>query len=400
MSSLPGVESRPHPKFKSGEREKRLFDKHSRSRREFLRGLAGAAAAGLLAQACRALGVQPIASSAKRSATPSIPLTESATPSASPLPTPSATPIPSPTPASMIGRVALVETEDRAEGVRRALELLGLNPVQGKQVLIKPNYNTADPAPASTHPDVLRSLVEWLRDSSAGSISIGDRSGMAVTRQAMQTAQAFSIARQYGLSTVVFDELEAGGWVRQMPPESHWRQGFYFARPALEAEAVVLACCLKTHRFGGHFSLSLKDAVGMVAKAVPGDGHNYMTELHNSPNQRSMIAEVNTAYTPALIVIDGVDAFVQGGPEAGTKVHSKVVLAGADRVALDAVGVALLRYYGTTAEVSGGPVFGQEQIARAIELGLGVNSPRGIQFITGDAQSEDYATALRPILDT
>ncbi len=306
--------------------------------------------------------------------------------------------MPSPTPASMIGRVALVKTEDRAQGVRRALELLGVNPVKGKSVLIKPNYNTADPSPASTHPDVLRALVEWLRDSNSAPITIGDRSGMAVTRQAMEEAGAFSIARQYGLNTVVFDELGADGWVLQMPQDSHWKRGFYFARSALEVEAVVLACCLKTHRFGGHFSLSLKDAVGMVAKTVSGNGYNYMTELHNSPNQRRMIADVNTAYTPALIVIDGVDAFVQGGPEAGARVHSKVILAGADRVALDAVGVALLRYHGTTAEVSRGPVFGQEQIARAVELGLGVASPQGIQFITGDAESEAYAAALQPIL--
>ncbi len=37
---------------------------------------------------------------------------------------------PSPTPASLIGRVALVRTDDRAEGVRRALDILGINPVQ------------------------------------------------------------------------------------------------------------------------------------------------------------------------------------------------------------------------------------------------------------------------------
>jgi len=75
-----------------------------------------------------------------------------------------------------------------------------------------------------------------------------------------------------------------------------------------------------------------------------------------------------------------------------------LILAGADRVALDAVGVALLRYYGTTAEVSRGRVFDQEQIARAVELGLGVASPLGIQLITGDAESEAYAAALQPIL--
>ena len=46
-------------------------------------------------------------------------------------------------------------------------------------------------------------------------------------------------------------------------------------------------------------------------------------------------------------------------------------MAGTDRVAIDAVGVAILRHFGTTAEVSRGSVFEQEQIARALALGLG-----------------------------
>jgi len=298
----------------------------------------------------------------------------------------------------MIGLVALVKTDDRTQGVRRALDLLGIRLVQGKRVLLKPNFNSADPAPGSTHPDVLRSLVEWLWGTGAGSITLGDRSGMGDTRRVMESVGVFDLALELGFETLVYDELGADGWVLQQPPDSHWSRGFPLARPVLEAEAVVTACCLKTHRYGGHFTLSLKNSVGMVAKRVPGDGYDYMNELHGSVQQRRMIAEINAAYAPALVVVDGVEAFVSGGPDQGTKVHSQVVLAGADRVALDAVGVALLRYHGTTDEVSAGPVFGQEQIARAVELGLGVEGPNGIQFLTDDPESEAYAAALRPIL--
>jgi uncharacterized protein (DUF362 family) len=98
------------------------------------------------------------------------------------------------------------------------------------------------------------------------------------------------------------------------------------------------------------------------------------------------------------VVIDGVEAFTTGGPDRGTTVNAQVVLAGADRVALDAVGVALLRYYGTTREVSSGPIFEQEQIARAVEIGLGVSGPEGIEFITDDTESKAYAELLQPIL--
>jgi uncharacterized protein (DUF362 family) len=294
--------------------------------------------------------------------------------------------------------VALVKTDDRGFGVRRALDLLEVNSIQARRVLLKPNYNTADPAPASTHPEVLRALSQWLWDAGAEIITVGDRSGMGATRAVMDQAGAFQVASDLGLDPMVFDELDQDGWAPQQPPGSHWSRGFALPRAVVEAESVVLACCLKTHRFGGHFTLSLKNAVGMVAKRIPGEGYNYMDELHNSPDQRRMIAEVNAAYTPALAVIDGVEAFTTGGPEAGTRVHAQVVLAGADRVALDAVGVALLRYYGTTRAVASGPIFEQEQIARAVELGLGVKEAAGIELITDDPDSRAYAEALRPIL--
>jgi uncharacterized protein (DUF362 family) len=308
-------------------------------------------------------------------------------------------PQPSMTPAEgkemAMARVALVKTEDRALGVQRALDLLGLNPVQGKQVFLKPNFNSADPAPGSTHPDTLRALVEKLRRMGAARITLGDRSGMGDTAAVMRSLGVERMAQELGFELLVFDQLPAQGWVHFSPAGSHWQRGFAVARPVLEAGAVVQTCCLKTHRFGGHFTLSLKNSVGVVAKVVPGEGYNYMRELHSSPDQRRMIAEINVAYAPALVVLDGMEAFVDGGPERGTKVASRVVLAGVDRVAIDALGVAILRHYGTTPEVSRGPIFAQEQIARAAELGLGVSSPEQIEILTDDPASERFAQRLR-----
>ena len=63
--------------------------------------------------------------------------------------------------------------------------------------------------------------------------------------------------------------------------------------------------------------------------------------------------------------------------------------------ALDAVGVAILRHFGTTPDVSRGAVFDQQQIARAARLGLGVDGPEHVEFITGDPESEAYAEQIR-----
>jgi uncharacterized protein (DUF362 family) len=111
-----------------------------------------------------------------------------------------------------------------------------------------------------------------------------------------------------------------------------------------------------------------------------------------------MIAEINAAYAPALVVLDAVDAFISGGPDRGELVSPEVILAGTDRIALDAVGIALLRYFGCRTEISRGKIFQQEQIARAVDLGVGVDSPEKIEFITADADSAAYSEKIRELL--
>ncbi len=49
-----------------------------------------------------------------------------------------------------VSQVAVVHTEDRKSGVVRSIQTLGVNPVKNKDVLIKPNFNTADVVPGST----------------------------------------------------------------------------------------------------------------------------------------------------------------------------------------------------------------------------------------------------------
>lgn len=144
--------------------------------------------------------------------------------------------------------------------------------------------------------------------------------------------------------------------------------------------------------------MSLKNSVGMVAKKLPRDDHDFMQELHFSSNQRRMIAEINAAYAPALIVLDGIEAFISGGPDEGERASPEVVLAGTDRIAIDAVGIALLRYFGCKTEVARGKIFQQEQIARAVDLGLGVDHPEKIEFLTADTDSAAYSEKIKEVL--
>lgn len=289
-------------------------------------------------------------------------------------------------------RVALIHGGDRKEAVGRAIELLERNPVAGCAVLVKPNFNTADPFPASTHNDTLAALLDHVKKMGATSLTVGERSGPPATGEVMREMGIAAICRSRGVGLINFEDLPETDWVRMRPDDSHWADGFDVARPVFDAECVVATCCLKTHRYGGVFTMSLKLAVGITHK-------RNMSELHGSRrHMRRMIAEINQVYRPALILMDGTEVFTDGGPMTGTKKRAGLMLAATDRVAIDAVGLAVLKDLGSNDAIMGRPIFEQEQIARAVELGLGVGGPGEIDIVADDAAGREYASRLMQIL--
>jgi len=290
-------------------------------------------------------------------------------------------------------KIALIVTEDRKEGTKEAIELLAINPVNLKNVILKPNFNTADTPPGSTAIETLQGLIPALREMGALSITLAERSGPVNTRECMEKKGIFKLAEELDFSIVNLAEVPVEEYIHLKPKNSHWKNGFLFAKIYHEAECIVETCCLKTHRSKAHFTLSIKNAVGMVPRREL-DGHGYMREMHNSPHIAKMIAEINSVFNPSLIVLDGVTTFVDGGPAEGTRVEAKVILAGTDRIAIDAVGVAILRILGTTPEVSKGSIIKLEQIARAVELGLGISSLEKIDILTKTAEAEELAIKI------
>ena len=295
--------------------------------------------------------------------------------------------------------IVIADATNRAAGVQNICGNFDLSDFAGSEIALKANFNSADPPPASTHIDTLDALCTAILAEKPGKLTLAERSGMGSTRRVLEECGVNALARQRGFSAVVLDELDRAGWKEIQSPGLHWSRGFFIAGVFARADRVVQTCCLKTHRFGGHFTLSLKNSVGLIAKRVSGVNYDFMGELHSSPFQRLMIAEINKFYRTDLVIMDAADGFSSGGPDKGKLIHPGVMIAGKDRVAIDAVGVALLRSFGTMPNVSGGRIFEQEQIARAADMGIGITSANDIRLVPLDKTAESVAARIQVQLD-
>ncbi len=297
-----------------------------------------------------------------------------------------------------VSKVAIVRTDDRGDGLRRSIDLLGDLPggveaVKGRQVLIKPNFNTAAPYPGSTHNDTLSALIEIFRETGAAGVTVGDRSGPASTAGTLEDKGIYALCERLGARLINFETMPDDRWERFQPGGSHWVNRFNFAKPVLEAAYVVSTCCLKTDGFGGGFTISLKNTIGMLHQ-------KNMAELHASfLSMKKMIAEANVPYSPALVVVDALEAMVDKGPMRGPLKHAGLIIAGSDRVAVDAVGVSVLKMLGSNRNIMCKRVFEHEQIARAAELGLGISGPGEIELLWDSPEGKTTAGQIRDILD-
>ncbi|UCG87987.1 MAG: DUF362 domain-containing protein, partial [Gemmatimonadota bacterium] len=270
--------------------------------------------------------------------------------------------------------VALIRTDDRKEGVRRAMALLRPEGIRDRSVNLKPNFNTADPAPAGTHNDTLAQIVTELKERGAREVIVGE-SSFPPTKDVMEQKGIFDLASDMDFGIVNYDEIADDEWVHFKPAGTHWPEGFHLPRHAVESEYLVSTCCLKTHGSGGVFTMSLKLSVGLTPKSI-------RRGMHRSPDMRRMIAELNQGYAPDFIIMDGVEVFTDGGPSRGEVARADVVVAGTDRVAVDAVGLAVLKEVGANDAIMGTPIFQQEQMARAVEVGLGIQGPDQIELVS------------------
>jgi uncharacterized protein (DUF362 family) len=270
----------------------------------------------------------------------------------------------------LVSKVSVVE--NLRESILKSVDLIGgFGKIveKGDEILLKPNYNSADRSPASSDPDFVKTVIELLYEYGAGKVVLGESSMQTLsTRRVVEKTGTLLKAKEAGADLVFFDE---GKWVK-VDINGEYLKSVSLPEKALQMKKVVYCCCMKTH-FRADFTLSLKLAFGFVKGSERFEFH--LRHL------KEKIVDLNLAVHPDLIIMDGRKCFITGGPFIGEVREPNVILASGDRISIDVEGIKVIESF-EGANLKDDP-WRYTQIRRAVKIGLGVQSEQEYEVIKG-----------------
>jgi len=177
---------------------------------------------------------------------------------------------------------------DITASIEKAVNLLGgwkKFIKQGDVVLIKPNFNTADPFPASTSLDFLEAAIKFIYKAGAKVVIIGESSTYSLnTRKVLEETGALELCHKLGATVYVFEERN---WVKKEVPQGKYLKSVTVPEILDKVDKIILLPCLKTHRYA-RFTAALKLAIGFLRSRERASLH--LTRLEEK------IAELNTVF--------------------------------------------------------------------------------------------------------
>jgi uncharacterized protein (DUF362 family) len=97
-------------------------------------------------------------------------------------------------------------------------------------------------------------------------------------------------------------------------------------------------------------------------------------------NLQEKIAELNTLFTPDLIIMDARKCFINGGPAEGELKEPNLILASDDRIAIDVEGIKIIQSFKGNSLKNVNP-WQLPQIKRAIELEVGIKDEKNYEVL-------------------
>ncbi len=253
-----------------------------------------------------------------------------------PRPAPSLIPSFSRPPSRVAIRNSLTYQSDLAAVLHETIREFSL-PVQGKTVLLKPNFVGLDPeGKTNTHPAVVGAAREAFLRLGASAVWIGE--GPALERDTQAVVESILLREFLGPLARIFVDLNMDD-VERVVLRTHASRlkQLYLPKTALGVDFLVSMPKMKTHHWAG-VTLSLKNMFGVV----PGGCYGWPKNVLHWAGIDPAILDINAALRPDFAIVDGIIGMEGNGPIQGQAKPCGLLVAGDDPVAVDATCVRIM----------------------------------------------------------
>ncbi|MBW1952936.1 MAG: DUF362 domain-containing protein [Deltaproteobacteria bacterium] len=234
----------------------------------------------------------------------------------------------------------------------------------GEVVVVKPNmaFDRPPEMAATTHPVVVRKVVELCLEAGAKKVKVLDRTCHDARRTYVNSGIKGAVE---GIkdSRVVVEFVDERRFVELNIENAKALKRWSFYQDILEADRFINIPVAKTHS-EARLSLCMKNMMGAIG--------GWRGRIHVGLQQN--IADMNLVLRPDLHILDATRILTQNGPTGGKLEYVQIknqIIAGTDPVALDAYGTTLFDL--KPADIG--------HIVKGHELGLGEIDLKKIKFL-------------------
>ena len=205
----------------------------------------------------------------------------------------------------------------------------------GQKVLLKVNL-VAPSSPTlavTTHPAILKAVIEEAQDAQAGSVSFGDGPGVGTATSVSRLAGLVKVAEETHAHLVDFVETKT-----YENNNNRILKHLDLTDQLAENDVLITLPKLKTHSQMA-FTCALKNQYGLIPGMAKAQFH---FRFQNRDRLADLIVDINRTASPALAIVDAVIGMEGPGPNSGTPRKIGAIIAGADLAAVDTVASAII----------------------------------------------------------
>ncbi len=204
---------------------------------------------------------------------------------------------------------------------------------EGMVVLLKPNLLGPFPVEraATTHPEVVRSVIRYVKQFHPKQIIVGDSSGGKSpdhTLKALKTSGILRVCEEEGVKALPLEKTE-----RYIYPVPHPLVLKEIASTVLlkDVDIIINLPKIKTHELT-YLTCAIKNMFGTVLLVNKAQIHAKFPSMFDF---NAALADVYSVSQPQVTIVDGYYAQEGKGPSAGDVVKFNTIVGGFDGVAID-----------------------------------------------------------------